>query len=393
MLNPCMSFGKASYLRRLTSKMRFRSVDIGEKLEGSSPPGVFIGKWNYPKVYIGPMLTPQEGDTSLLDTPEAWLFQQKQLDDIIQFRLQLVRGKQMANIHDLDNKLVQQVQEISLADGSIDAEAQFTHKPRGFFFNEEHQPFGPSAQLRKFDTGNVKWEPHLEKVYYDTDFKAADSMIQLYQQGLPFSQIQKALSTASMGIGKNRKLVPTRWSITALDDTLGKHLLDAVRYNEILDGYEVYEFSAMHNHFTILLTPTPWQYEWMEAFIHVLDREEVIFSDWEGFHGKKQYSSVGGCFYSVRFAVAEKLKNEQKQAGAIVFREAYPGYVPLGVWLCREETRQALSQPPKKFEDLHSALNHIASNLRLPITNYYDHSRLLKDMLSGRQMLLSAYRA
>ena len=386
-----MPLGKAAYLKKLTSHMRFRSVDVGEKLDGSSPPSVFVGRSGYPKVYIGPMLTPQEGDTALLDLPEAWLPQQKQQEDIVQFRLQLVRGKQRVDIKDLDHKLVQQVQEISLAERAIDAEAEFNHKPRGFFFNEEHQPFGPSAPLKKFGVGNVRWEPGLEKTFYDTDFKAADAMIQLYQNGLPLSQIQKALSMGTMGMGKNRKLVPTRWSITALDDTVGKHLVDEIRYNEVADGYAVYEFTAMQNYFAILLTPTPWQYEWMEAFIHVLGKEEVIFSDWEGFRGKKEYSSVGGCFYAVRLAVAEKLKKERKQAGAIVFREAYPGYVPLGVWLCREETRQALAQIPKTFDNLRSALGYVGSKLQLPLSRFIETSTLLKDMRSYKQTVLTKY--
>ncbi|MGA2677348.1 MAG: hypothetical protein ABSE83_10705, partial [Methanobacterium sp.] len=61
--------GKAAYLKRLTSKIKMPSVDIGRELEGSTPPSVFIGSWNYPKVYAGPMITPMQGDTSIMDTP------------------------------------------------------------------------------------------------------------------------------------------------------------------------------------------------------------------------------------------------------------------------------------------------------------------------------------
>ena len=41
-------------------------------LGGSSPPSVFIGRFGYPKVSIGPMIPPVMGDTSLIDTPELW---------------------------------------------------------------------------------------------------------------------------------------------------------------------------------------------------------------------------------------------------------------------------------------------------------------------------------
>ena len=383
--------GKAAYLKKLTSKMQFRSVEVGEKLDGSSPPSVFIGSYGYPKVYVGPMLTPQYGDTSFLDSPEDWIPHEKQLSDIVQFRLQLVRGKAQVGIRDLDNNLVSKIQEISLSKNSINSEAEFKHAPRGITFNEEHAPFGPSATIKKFDIDNVKWEHNFEKTYHDTDLRAGEAVVDLYKQGYNFTQIQKAFSTGTMGLGKNRKLVPTRWSITAVDSIIGEHYLDQVKHSEIIDSFEVYEFTALKNYFAILLTPTPWQYEWIEAFIHVLADEEAIFSDHELYHPKKEYSSVGGCYYSVRSEVTQKLSMRRKQAGAIVFREAYPGYVPTGVWLCREETKHALAQAPKEFFDLKSAISYISSKLQLPFYKFHSQSVLLKDILKRRQTLLASY--
>ena len=383
--------GKASYLKKLTSKMQFRSVEVGEKMEGSSPPSVFIGNFGYPKVYVGPMITPEFGDTSFLDFPEAWIPTNRTPEDIVQFRLQLVRGKETVGIKDLNNTLVQKLQEISLSDKSIVADAEFKTKPRGVTFNDDHQPFGPSAQLKEFNIENTKWEQHLEKVYYDTDHKSSGAMVDLYRDGLTFTQIQKALSVGTMGIGKNRRLVPTRWSITATDDTLGKHLLADVRYSEILETYEVYEFETLRNKFVILFTPTPWQYEFMEAFIHVVGNEEVIFSDWEPFQGRTTYSEVGGCYYAVRFASAEKLSFRKKQAGVIVFRESYQGYIPLGVFTCRETARHALAQKPLEFSDMKSALAHISTRVKLPLKRFMESGSLLAEVSRRRQMLLSAY--
>lgn len=383
--------GKAAYLKKLTSKMQFRSVEVGEKMQGSSPPSVFIGNYGYPKVFVGPMLTPEFGDTSFLDFPEAWIPTSRTPEDIIQFRLQLVRGKEIAGVADLDNKLVKKLQEISLSDKSIIADAEFKTKPRGTTFHQDHQPFGPSAALKEFNIENTRWEPHLEKVYYDTDYRSADAMVDLYKEGLNFTQIQKALSVGTMGIEQNRKLVPTRWSITATDDTLGKHILEDVRYNEIAETYEVYEFETLKNRFVILFTPTPWQYEFMEAFIHVMGEEEVIFSDWEPFQGRTTYSEVGGCYYAVRFACAEKLSFRKKQAGVVVFRESYQGYIPLGVFTCRETARHALAQKPLEFSDMKSAIAHISTRIVLPMKRFLDSGSLLREISKHKQMLLSAY--
>ncbi|MEK6981658.1 MAG: hypothetical protein AABX38_01890 [Candidatus Micrarchaeota archaeon] len=384
-----MSFGKSAYLKKLTSKMQFRSVEVGEKLEGTSPPSVFIGSFGYPKVYVGPMMSNEYGDTSILDAPEHWISNNKKIEDIVQFRLNLVRGKSTVSINDLKNKLVNNLQEISLAKNSVESEAEFHSKPKGFTFNDDHAPFGPSAALDKFDIGNVKFEHNLEKAHYDTDLRSKEAVIDLFKNKVDFSQIQKALSTGSFGLEKNRKLVPTRWSITAADSILADHFLAQVRHNPTIETYRVYEFSALNNYFAILLVPTAWQYEWMESFIHVMDKEEVIFSDYETNRPKKEYSSVGGCYYSVKMEVCKKLAQEKKQAGAIVFREAWQGYIPTGVWLCRMETMHALETKPKEFYDLGSATNYIKSKLKLPFSRFKAQSVLLKELNVQRK--LSSY--
>jgi len=384
-----MGIGKGAYLKKITTgTQRWRTVVVGENLDGSSPPSVFIGHADYPRVYVGPMIAPFEGHTEILDTPESWIPMQKSQEDIIGYRLNLVRGKRRVDITDVEGNFVRKLQEISLAENSVDSEARFRYKPRGVSFDEEHQPYGPSAMIEKFDIGNVRWEHHLEKVYYDTDFKANDAVGELYRNGVLFSQIQKAFSTGTMGLGKNRRLVPTRWSITAVDSALASQLYGQVRYYEIIEGYHVYEFSSLNNYYAVLLLPTPWQYEWIEAFIHILGNEEMIFADHEQFKPKKEYSSVGGCYYSCKFAVLEALQRMKKQAGAIVLREAYENYVPLGVFNVRENVRNALTQPHREFTTLRDSLNYISTRLRLPLSRFVDEGPMLRELLSFRQTTL-----
>ncbi len=383
-----MPIGKGAYLKKITSSIRWRSAELGEKLEGSSPPSVFIGAYGYPKVTAGPMIAPYEGDTSVLDTPEAWIPGGKKQEDILEFRLDLVRGKSQVGIQDFDNKLVQKLQEISLAKYSVDSEARFRGKPRGFTIDSEHQPFGPSAEIAQFDIDSVRWEDRLEKVFYDTDLKSADALANLYEEGVLFSQLQKALSTGTMGLKKNRKLVPTRWSITAVDSALAKHHYDNVKYNEVIEDCQVYEYSSLNNYYAVLLFPSAWQYEWIEAFIHIMGDEEMIFGDYEQWKPKKEYSSVGGCYYSCKFAVLEALERMRVQSGAIVLREAYEGYVPLGVFNVRENVRAALKQEPKHFESFRPALNYISTRLHLPMSRFIEQGALLRELLNARQMTL-----
>jgi hypothetical protein len=384
--------GKECYLKKLTANMRMHSVEVGRELEGSSPPSVFIGSWNYPKVYAGPMIVPFHGDTAIMDAPEDWIPAEKTQEDIINYRLSLVRGKKTVGITDLDNKLVEKLQGISLAHGSIESDAEFVKAPRGTSFSDEHMPYGPSAEICKFDIENVRWDSSLEKVYYDTDLKAAEAVTGLHKKGIPFSNIQKAFSVGTMGMKRRRKLVPTRWSITACDSAIGNNLLDEVRHYDILDTFRVHEFSSLNNYYAVMLMPTFWQYEWMEAFLHIMGREEMIFSDYEYNAGKKGYSQVGGCYYSCKMGVLEALAREKKQAGAIILREAYTGYVPLGVFNVRENVRNALKQPGTEFEDMKAALGYVGTKLRLPVSRFIRESVLLKELLRGcRQTTLNCF--
>jgi len=185
--------------------------------------------------------------------------------------------------------------------------------------------------------------------------------------------------------------VPTRWSITACDNTVADKLLKEVRYYDIIETHQVYEFSSLNNYYAVILIPSEWQYEWMEAFIHVLGDEEVIFSDYENNSGKKEYSRVGGCYYTCKMAVLEKLARDKKQATAIILREAYNGYVPLGVFNVRENVRSALNQDPLEFEDLNNALNYVSTKLKLPLKRFIKKSDLLQELIRSRQTTLDAF--
>ncbi|MDD5959668.1 MAG: hypothetical protein PUC09_03370 [Methanobrevibacter wolinii] len=382
---------KHAYLEKLTRDIKMKSVKVGKDLEGSTPPSVFIGRWSYPKVYAGPMMANQLGDTYIMDSPESWLNQNKTQNEILNYRMNLVRGKQLIDIKDLNNPYVEKLQDISLASKSTDAEANFLKRPRGAQLSQESMPHGPSGILEKFDIDAVRWDKQLEKSYYDTDLRATDAVMALHNKNVPFSAVQKAFSVGAFGIGKNRKLVPTRWSITACDSALADKLLKEVRYNPIIDTYRVYENEALNNYYAIILTPTEWQYEWSEGFYKVENNEELVFSDYETNEDKKEYSTVGGCYYTSKMVVLDALNKMKLQSGLIVLREAYTGYVPMGVFNVRENMREAMEKPYKEFEDLKSALVYVGKNFKIPLSRYIKTGTLLNEMLHTKQTTLDSY--
>ena len=384
--------GKGAYLRQLTaSTMPMKSVSMGKEIEGSTPPSVFIGSWNYPYVFAGPMVAPLHGDTTFMDMPEAWIPGNKTQEEIIGYRLSLIRGKQQVNAGDLDNRFVEKLQEISLSESSLESEIAFTSTPTGQSFSEEHTPFGPSAPIERFDIETGRWNRDLEKVFYDTDLKAADAVMDLHKKDVAFSSIQKAFSVGTMGQEHGRHLVPTRWSITACDTIIGDRLLAGVRKNPVIDTWRVHEFSSLHNNYAVILMPTGWQYEWSEAFLHVLGNEELVFSDHEGTRKKTGYSPLGGCYYSCKMAVLEALSREQKQAGAIILREALHGYVPMGVFNVRENVRSAMQQPASEFEGIKPALEYLSGKFTLPVTRFIEEGSLLRSAIHDRQCRLGDF--
>ena len=166
-----MKTTKNAYLAKLTEQIQMKSVKVGKNLEGTTPPSVFIGRWSYPKVYAGPMMSSQMGDTYIMDSPEDWIGQNKTQEEIINYRMNLVRGKQLIKIDDLENPFVEKLQDISLASKSIDSEATFGKRPRGSMLSEDSMPHGPSAVIEKFDIDAVRWDRQLEKTFYDTDLR------------------------------------------------------------------------------------------------------------------------------------------------------------------------------------------------------------------------------
>lgn len=363
------------------------------KMGGASPPSVFIGRIGYPKVSIGPMIPPLMGDTSIIDSPEQWM--EKSIDDIVNFRSMLVRGKFTANVHDVEshNKIISYTRELALSKNSVFAEALFEKKPRGrIAFYDEVQPHGPSAPLKRFDISNPKYDFHIEKAFYDTDLRSNEAVFRLYKDGVAVSKIQKAFSVGAFGVGKHRRFVPTRWSITAVDSNIGKQLMSKTKEFPWLNEFRVYMFNQFDNRWVILMMPSEWQYELIEAWYpnttwNQYGSDVAIYNSYEFNEGRTTYAEIGGCYYAARLAVNETLHKEKRQAAVVILREAHPGYImPIGVWNVRESVRRTLQQPYTSFQTLSESLASIGQNLSIPLSRWIKISALLKNRLYQRRL-------
>jgi len=387
--------GKAVCPIQLKANAYMKSIkmDYGREIIGSSPPSVFVGKYGYPFVSVGPMVPPVSGSTEVMDMPVEWMG--LTVDRILGYRYSLVRGSTKMPIDAVrrGNRTVDALQELSMGITAAETEIEFTKRPAERITLDDHsQPFGPSAPFRKFDIASVKVDHRIENAYYDRDLKAGDAIFGLYGSGTQVSRLQKAFSMGVFGIQKNRRMVPTRWSITAVDSTLSQRLIDEVKEHETIDRYQVFMHKYQHNTFAAILMPRSWSYEWMEAwfpgtFWNQDGGNAAVMGDSEGWYGRRTYPGIGGCYFSTRLGVAEYLKKIRRQATALVIREILPEFpLPLGVWFVRENIRSMLRKKPVEFDDLRSCLQHLKGDLRVPLKTWLEKSELLRDAVLQRRI-------
>jgi len=370
----------------LLAKIHFQSPieqKLGKTLFGPSPPSLFVGWMGYPNVLVGPMASVDAENPQLLDNPAGWYG--ADFNDIIRMRSALVRSKSKEHIKS-HSRLVSDVQELSLSVQSVDVELEFKHAPKySLSFSPIQQPMGPAATLEKFTIAeNTKIPLKAERIVRD-DLKATESAALLYAKDFDIYYISKVLSAGVLGMNAGRKLVPTRWSITATDDILAKEMLKKIRQYSQISEYLVYSNTYLENHFEVLLMPGAWSFEQFEAWspntLWTLAMDKpTITQECESFEGRTKYAiKEGGGYYAGRFAVCEQLEKMKKQATAVIFREIYESYVmPVGVWEVRENVRHAFENKPRRFATMKDALADIRARLHLPLEEYLRKSALLR---------------
>ncbi|MEM4513899.1 MAG: Nre family DNA repair protein [Ignisphaera sp.] len=355
---------------------------------GSSPPAVFVGRYGYPYVYVGPMAPPEQGNTSLYDLPENW--GNLPIEKVVEFRTTLVLGRTKHAITDVDSRIAQAIHELVLNVKPTDIEMIFDKPPKGVLFSEYEPPMGPRANLVSLRiVGSTASHSAIEKFYSDIDAKALTAIVELYRSGIPVSYIQKLLSVGAVGRKKFRRFVPTRWAITAVDDAISKYLVEEhIKELKELDEVKVFIRSVHKNLFIAILIPGKWCFEWMEAWFpgstwNISGDEVAIEGDYELYTAKREtYASIGGCYYAARLATTEYLLRIRRQAMAIVLREIYPGFdIPIGVWFVREQLRAMYSENPITVSSISEALNILDKHSALKSKVWIEKSYLLKKLL------------
>jgi len=364
------------------SLSKYGNLFSSDSISGTSPPSVFVGSYNYPKVFVGPMVPPVHGNTELLDNPEKW--KGKTLEEIINFRLKLVRGIQQMSIEQTEGRYIENLQEVTMSSKPTDLDLIFNKKiSSNVSIDGESAPFGPIGEIKsaKF-SGSTSTKP-IEKIFYDKDMKAQDAVLKLYNSGIEISKIQKCFSIGMMG--QKRKLVPTKWSITATDDIISKSIVNEILENNLIDTSKVFSYEHLGNIFSVILFPHRWIFEMVEAWYSngILG----FGSDNEDARGINHPPHIAGAYFAAKLAVSEYLLKNKIQAGVLIFREIRPEYaIPVGVWQVREGIREAMKQKPQIITKFNDALEIAATKTSVSKNEWIKNGKII-DMIRQKTLL------
>ena len=315
--------------------MNFKSFEFKKDFTGSST-SIFVGKANYPNVSIGLISLPFSTiNADNFDSPKFFA-NNLNINQIINKRSLLV------NCQSSSKSFFEKIQELALSKKAVDVEANLSKTPKAkTAFDFTTTTLGPTSELLKMSINeNIKIDKNVSKCFYDNDLKANTALNILFNKGIDENNLSKYLSAGAFGIKKQRRIVPTRWSITAVDDSLGKALIAKIKQYPVINNFMIFQGDLFGNYYTLIFLPFVFGFELFETadcfdFMH----------DYEEFCGRKNYAyETAGGYYAARLAVLEYLEKNKIQARIIAYRKITHEYLaPLGVWVVREAARKAMN--------------------------------------------------
>jgi len=360
----------------------------------NSPPSVFIGsKLKYPNVNVG-VLTPSQPlkQVSILSNQNEWTNLELSIKQILNLRNQLINSRYQTHVK-TTTRLTEKSQEIGMSLKPTDLEINLIKKPN--YTKEDDKitiPIRIVAPLKNIRiTENTKIHTKVDKVFSDTDLKAGEAINYLYNNGFDEQFLQQLLSIGTLGLKKNRRLVPTRFAITGVHDIIGKELMKEVKNHQLIEDYRLFYGYYLGNHYFVLLLPNLFSYELFEYGVKYGQIKDEM-TDFEDYFGRKDYASnsVGG-YYAVRLAVLEYLKKIKRQASIFVIRyETEEYWANLGVWVCETASKKAMNNKYISFYSRENALdfmkNFIFNKMRQDVSDVFRKSKLLNSVKEQKNL-------
>ncbi len=366
-------------------KWQIKSIQFirNQDLEAPTPPSILVGEHGYPKVNIYFTTAPGSNFPSLHDDPVTWARNRFSLRRIIALRSQTVSGLIKARALDPWELYEKEISLAAVSYKPVTAEILLEKKPKpSMLFDGTVKPIGPSSPAKRIIVEeNPRIPRPIEKIMVD-DLKSSKAVFRLYSEGIDLYTIIKAFTLGMTGQLRHRRIVPTRWGITAVDTIIGNNLLKRIQAYPLIDSVTVFHGNYIGNYYTIILIPQSYRAEWIEIWypetpwVQGSSKPAVVkvYEDRIGVFDK-----MDGGFLAARTAVAEKLYEMKRQAAVLIIREVLPSYyAPVGNWQIREAVRNILVNPPvNKPSSLEELKKSLAGLVRYPIDRIFAMSKLL----------------
>jgi len=349
----------------------------GRIVEGSTPPSIIVGESGYPRVNVMVQVPPgiKGNRAKNYDDPYNW-WGILNLEDIIRLRSSLLATITKANIH---NPWILYDKEISLSAVSskpVDTYIELRRVPEPILrFDSILTPVGPRAPMEKLKVvENPKISKEIEKIIWD-DLRAYEAVWRLFNRNIDFYTIVRAFSLGLLGRIRRRRLIPTRWAITAVDSIISKNLLKRLREYKQINDYYVGFTEYLGNKFAIILHPQSYEFTWIEVWhpsslwVKKSNKPIIIVNRERPGKGPKY---VDGGYMAAKTGVLQYLNTIRRRAGVIIIREVLPSYyVPTGNWHIRISAYKALELNVMKVNDLNEALSTIARKLSVDVNELF----------------------
>ncbi|MGC8996799.1 MAG: hypothetical protein ACP5J1_02835 [Fervidicoccaceae archaeon] len=379
-------------LLRTKSMFRiFYSVTRKPEVFGMTPPSSVVGEKGYPNVPVLYNIAPggSEEKASLYEDPKAWQGRLG-LKEIVEMRTSLLGGILKVPATDPWKLYEGEVSLALVSTKPVDSEVLLKRPPTlELTFDDIVRPSGLVSPLEKIRiSSSPKIDRDIEKFIWE-DLLARDAVVELYSRGKDVYLIERALSLGLLGLRKNRKLVPTRWAITAVDDAISNYLRKEVMRYEDISTIEIYRGEYLYNRFFVMLVPGTYEGYWVEVWYPRSIWASNSVEPEIGVAREKVSGEIvppDGGFSAARLAVLEHLRRIKRRAKYIIVREVLPEYaVPVGNWHIRETVRTALLSKPFVARDYREASDFMESNLssKAAIEAY---RKVMREALSQRSL-------
>ncbi len=382
-------------LERFQSQVNVLSRINGREVQGATPPSALVGEHGYPKVNIYFMIPPGErgSDARYHDDPQGWISRREPLSKIIELRSSMVSAILNSPVNDPWSLYEKEISLAALSLKPVDSEAILRKAPLPTLkFDGITKPVGPSSPAEKIKIyDNPKLHRKIEKIMWD-DVKAEEAIRTLYLSGLDVYEIQRAMSLGVLGTIRRRRLVPTRWAITAVDEILSKFMKGFIRRERWIDDIEVRYGEYIGNRYVIVLMPGPGNMEWVEIWqprgLWTRGSSKPVI--WRVFEDNLgNLSAIDGGFSAAKMAVLESLFKRRRSADVLIIREILPTYyAPVGNWHIRETVKDIMKKDPVKVMDLSQVKDIIRKHIDIDLSVLSRKSLLLRGV---RQTRLSDY--